>query len=392
MILTPVAHLEAGQILARPVPDPSRPDQDMLESGATLTGSVIEGLAKLRVRACWIRDERTDFLDASLPEELFRAQREVMIRLAEFFETQSADREAAPELQPLEAALTELRRGLARREESWAALEDFGADGGELAAHGAAVACLSLLLAGEAREILDREREEHGGREEDDPLSAIALGAALHDCGRLRLPPGLRTKRQGVLDRKELAALRKHPEQGFDLVRHEVPPHAANIVLNHHQRWDGHGYPARGEADGESGEGLAGRRIPAPSRLVAVANHFAAACRQRDRHGALRPGVQALFEMRFAVYRQWFDPDLENAFYRLQPAFPVGSEVRLSGGLRAVVTGFAPRAPCQPPVAILTGADGKPLEGKRTVRVDLAETTELHIAEAEGSHVSLYLF
>ena len=88
--------------------------------------------------------------------------------------------------------------------------------------------------------------------------------ALLHDIGKIGVPDGVLHK-PGRLDEEERRALQEHPRIGADiLLRIRFPREMARMVLHHHERWDGRGYPA----------GLAGERIPLESRIIALADAY----------------------------------------------------------------------------------------------------------------------
>ena len=79
-----------------------------------------------------------------------------------------------------------------------------------------------------------------------------------------------------------MAEMRRHPNYGHQMVKGSLPPAAAQVVLNHHQRFDGKGYPAR--IDSRTGEELAplsGRQIPVFSRIALAADVYDAATSRR---------------------------------------------------------------------------------------------------------------
>jgi HD-GYP domain-containing protein (c-di-GMP phosphodiesterase class II) len=127
---------------------------------------------------------------------------------------------------------------------------------------------------------------------------ALELGALLHDVGKLAMPlPVLLTA--APLSPAEWLSVRAHPVDGARMVAH-LPRLAAlaPIILHHHERWDGGGYP----------HGLAGTAIPLPARLVALADAYATLRAGRPYR---RPceGEEALAEIRRGLGTQ-FDPAL----------------------------------------------------------------------------------
>jgi putative nucleotidyltransferase with HDIG domain len=130
----------------------------------------------------------------------------------------------------------------------------------------------------------------------NEELADVALGALLHDVGKLDVPETILSK-PTALDERERRAIRGHVEAGERLLHRVVDlPAVLAIVRWHHERWDGAGYP-----DGKEGE-----QIPLAARIVAVADAFQAMIEVRPyRDGRSRRA--ALEEIRHHAGSQ-FDP------------------------------------------------------------------------------------
>ncbi|MEW5982699.1 MAG: diguanylate cyclase [Acidobacteriota bacterium] len=108
----------------------------------------------------------------------------------------------------------------------------------------------------------------------DSEIEAIRTAALLHDVGKLAVPDHILTK-PGPLTPDELQKVRIHSQVGADIVAGIPFPYAvAPLVLCHHERWDGSGYP----------NGLRGDSIPLGARILAVVDHFEALTSQRPFH------------------------------------------------------------------------------------------------------------
>jgi putative nucleotidyltransferase with HDIG domain len=93
---------------------------------------------------------------------------------------------------------------------------------------------------------------------------AIEFGALLHDAGKIGISRDILSK-AGPLTEDEWEIIRQHPQKGADILEDiQYLKEARDIVLYHHERYDGKGYPAQ----------LKGEEIPIGARLVAVANAF----------------------------------------------------------------------------------------------------------------------
>ena len=135
-----------------------------------------------------------------------------------------------------------------------------------------------------------------------ETLTAIEWGALLHDVGKTAVPPEILDK-PGPLAEEEMAVIRQHPRQGYQMLKHLVFLGAAlDIVLSHHERWDGRGYP----------NGLAGERIPLPARVFAVVDTYDAITSDRP-YRAARGHEEAIAELRRVAGTQ-LDPRVVDRF------------------------------------------------------------------------------
>lgn len=102
----------------------------------------------------------------------------------------------------------------------------------------------------------------------------IHIAGHLHDVGKIGIPDTV-LKKRGALDENEWQWMKQHPEIGAGIVR-SVPPFntsggVADIILSHHEQYDGSGYPQR----------LSAEAIPVGARIVAVADTLSALVRDR---------------------------------------------------------------------------------------------------------------
>ena len=210
----------------------------------------------------------------------------------------------------------------------------------------------------------------------------------LHDVGKMRVPPEILNK-PGKLTPEEMEEIKRHPVYGYEMVKGEVATVAEQVVLNHHQRWDGCGYPARvDKASGQTLPPLVGKQIPVFCRIATVVDVYDAATTNRCYQQA-KPPVRVLHEMR-TICRGFFDPIVERAFYEIIPPFPIGQVVTLSSGIEAAVVDFNPRHPLRPKVQCLRSAAGERFEDPSLEEIDLAIYPELYISEIDGQDVRPY--
>lgn len=139
---------------------------------------------------------------------------------------------------------------------------------------------------------------------ESDQLEALEFGAILHDVGKISVGERILSK-TGPLDDSEWLEMRMHPVYGAHMI--EGNPYlepALPVVLHHHERWDGTGYP----------DGLAGTDIPIGARLLSVADTFHAMTSNRPYRPAMTQ--EEAFQEILAQSGKQFDPEMVEAFER----------------------------------------------------------------------------
>ena len=205
----------------------------------------------------------------------------------------------------------------------------------------------------------------------------------------MRMPPEILNK-PGRLTEIEMRQMELHTVYGHEMVRGRVPPGAANIVLNHHQRYNGQGYPRRTDpASGQSLPAMAGKSIPVFSRIATVCDVYDAATSKRPYSPAKLP-VQVLHEMR-TWCRGFFDPVAEQAFYQIIPPFPIGQVVKLTNGVEAAVVDFNPLEPTRPKVQGLHAPDGSRYADPSLEEIDLVIYPDLAIDSVNGIKVAPFM-
>ncbi|MCS6800424.1 MAG: HD-GYP domain-containing protein [Chloroflexota bacterium] len=162
----------------------------------------------------------------------------------------------------------------------------------------------SRRVAGYAAELC---RELGLSRAETD---VIVRAARVHDIGKLGMSSAILSEAR-PLTPEEVAEIQRHPAIGAEIVARFADFRAgASIVLHHHERWDGTGYPGK----------LAGEKIPYGARIVAVCDTFDAMTTDRPYRLAL-PVSTALAEIARCAGTQ-FDPQIAAAFLRLHGYAP----------------------------------------------------------------------
>src|SRR5580658_2555355 len=175
-----------------------------------------------------------------------------------------------------------------------------------LEALGAAIDPRDSPTAGHSRRVFLYSMElakSIGGLEQE--IRSIAMGAWLHDIGKLAIPDRVLLK-PGPLTESEWEIMRRHARIGYELVKSiSFLAGAAEIVLTHHERFDGSGYP----------QGLRAEEIPFSARIFAVADTLDAMTSDRPYRAALP--LQAARDVIECGSGTLFDPLVVTAFLRV---------------------------------------------------------------------------
>ena len=167
------------------------------------------------------------------------------------------------------------------------------------------------------------------GQQQDMPqpeLEKLALGTLLKDIGQSAMATKLMTK-PGMLSKSEYTLVQSHVEEGLAVLEatSRLSETSVAVVLEHHERYNGCGYPYR----------MAGDEISLAGRMAAIVDSYDAMTSDRP----YRPAISPFLALR-QLYDQGgtqFDPALIAAFVRTVGIYPVGTLVRLESGHLAVV-------------------------------------------------------
>ena len=202
-------------------------------------------------------------------------------------------------------------------------------------------------------------------------LLQLATGALLHDVGMLRVPKEIVGK-TGKLDQTEIGKIKAHTIHSYKIITRELkyPEEIGLIALQHHERWDGEGYPKK----------LSGRQISFFARIVAVADAFEAMVSDRPYRDSMI-GYTAMRSILGDNGRR-FDPEILRVFIKCMGIYPLGSIVLLSSSCVCRVVENNPEAPLRPKVKIMINKDGSMVENDRGEIIDLNISKKIFIARA----------
>src|SRR5213594_4526345 len=147
----------------------------------------------------------------------------------------------------------------------------------------------------------------------DTEIQGVKTAALLHDIGKLAVPEHILSK-PGPLTQEEFHKIRIHPQVGAEIIAAVPFPYpVAPLILSHHERWDGKGYP----------QGIAGDAIPVGARILTIVDYYDAVTTERPYHKALSHD-SAIGLLRHEAGRA-LDPKLVPLFIEMLPA--LGAEL-----------------------------------------------------------------
>ena len=172
--------------------------------------------------------------------------------------------------------------------------------------------------------------------ESDEFAERLRLAGRLHDIGKVAVPDAILLK-AGPLTSAEFEVMKTHTTVGAEILSGSSSPLiqlAAEVALNHHERWDGTGYPS----------GLIGKAIPMSGRIVAVADVYDALRSERPYKRAW-PMLEAIRYI-IASSELHFEPRIVDAFLQIiLRAHPeITDDLREELEARAILRGSSPTA------------------------------------------------
>ena len=316
--------------LAREIIDPEN-GRVFLGAGCANLPKYADRLRNIGATHLYVQDAVA--ADVELPETVCEELRSRADRaLAEVYT--KLQLEQRPEYLPLMRMVKELLDDVLNIREYLVNVYELRCGGGDFIGHSVNVALLSLLLG----QLLCYD---------DEKLRKLGMGALLHDIGVAVLPEAVREKR-GVFNEEEKLLFQQHPVLGYHLVKDhwEVSALSRGVILSHHERSDGSGYPRR----------LLKGDIHEFSRIVGLVD-----CFEELTGGhpfSEKMNIQEAVEMLSVQGPLWFDAEMVEMFISRIPIYQTGTTVCLNDGRRAVVVSHNRGFPTRPIVRVFQDSTG----------------------------------
>lgn len=199
-----------------------------------------------------------------------------------------------------------------------------------------------------------------------DRLITLGAGALLHDIGMVRVPNYIAEKK-GSLTHDEYNRIKTHTVYGYRIALNELDlgNDIADIVMQHHEIYDGSGYPRK----------LEGENISDYARIVSICDVFIAMIKKRSYRDA-HMSYSAMKNILSGSSRK-FDPDYVKAFLSNMAIYPVGSIVQLNNGVMAKVVSANSELPLRPKVSVMVDEFGEKPDSEKII--DLEEENSIFI-------------
>lgn len=380
-----------GMQLALPVYNPEQKTNVLLRTGYTLTAVNIKRLEELNVDELWIKYPGTEAIKKQINPEVL-AQREVLGKnICEFVSNAQHKTNAHLSFNNYIRSVSDLITELLQNPSSAMVLDNLNSRNNNLMKHSTNVAFMSILMGIKLDSYIMKQRKRLKSYHAKN-ITNLGVGAMLHDIGLLQIDPNS-VKNYEETRQSDDGEYKRHTRVGYEMVKGKIDPSAGAVILQHHQHFNGTGFPQNlhGVTDGS----LAGNKIHVFARIVNVADTFDTL--HNPRADITIPMVRAMKMMLQPPIMNWFDPVVLRAFFCVVAPYPPGTLLRLSDGRYAVTVDHHPASPCRPIVQILDSPEeianqDSDNENRILPIIDLEEQPHIHVVEAAGEDVSDYQF
>lgn len=348
VLVLPVDDAEPGVCLALPVLHPQQPGQELLKAGYVLDEPVLRRLRQLGVETLYVAYPELADLDRHLLPVLSPARQRIYTQIRNTIRAVEKTAKPTVTFPDYYAATRELVITLLNQGQHAVYMEQLAGRAPEdEIAHATAVAHVSLMLGIRLEQYLIRERSRLSAAHAREVVN-LGVAGMLHDIGKPRLPESVRGANALLIpeDPQLRAEWEAHPRVGYEMVRGGIESSAAVAILQHHQRFDGTGFPSAKQPDKPDAP-LAGAQIHVFARIIAAADLYDRLAAAPD--GRRRTNLQVLHRIR-SEYASWIDPQILRILPSVVPPFPPGTIATLDDQRTAVIVGNDPANPYAPTV------------------------------------------
>jgi HD-GYP domain-containing protein (c-di-GMP phosphodiesterase class II) len=330
MRFVPVSSLVEGMVCGKKLYDVNQ--QMLLNSGSVIQKGYIDRIMSLGYQGVYIEDDMSndikvkDVISDELRMSAIKAVKDICIYAGS---TKKDYKQLDAKVNKTKVLISHIVEEILENKDTMVNLIDLKFYDDYTFFHSVNVAVLSILVGAE----FGLAKTE---------LFNVGLASILHDIGKMFVDKDVLNK-PGKLTIDEYEAVKQHPSFGFNYLKesYEIPASVYVAVLQHHERYDGTGYPMKKSK----------QEISIISRIICVADVYDALTSSRPYRKALLPSEAMEYIM--ANGGTMFDLELTKIFARKVAPFPIGTYVCLSNGLTGIVENNFEDACMRPNVKII---------------------------------------
>lgn len=372
-----IEHVQPGMVTARHIfpPGESR-GLPLLAARVVITEAMRDRLQKAKVETIVIDDDLSRGIEPQ-PPITDETRRTALAVVRDSFTRLDKGEGTLPkrQLKQLEATITAIVGDIAERKNLLVCLSDLNVFGGARMQHAINVCVLGCAI---ARRYFDEHGwvDYRGNRRQDgiaDRLQKLGVGLLLQDIGSLAVPQEIWDKR-GMLSADERRLLQQHPLLGVAMLdgSSDVSPLTKVTIAQHHERYDGTGYP----------RGLAGDDLHDNGQIAGIAEAYVSLCEERATGGRPRFAAHQAYEMILQASGKLYHPTIVEAFADTIAPYGPGTTIQLSDGRYAIVVENQPDQPLRPRVRVTHDEHG--LQFTPPLDLDLSIERDVQMLGATG--------
>ncbi len=200
-------------------------------------------------------------------------------------------------------------------------------------------------------------------------LFNLALASLVYDIGMVRVP-AIILEKESKLSPEEFNQIKTHPIHSYQIITKELglPMEIARVALEHHERFDGSGYPRK----------LHGNELSEMTKIISIADTYEALIKDRS-HREGKESYEAI-KVVLGEGSKKMDPEILKYFISMMSIYPVGSYVELNDGSIAQVISSDPVSPFFPTVKIIKDQFKDDVQDGEIIR--LSKTKDIYIVKS----------
>lgn len=332
MRLVPIELVKPNTIIGKTLYDSS--GRILVRAGVVLSQGIISKIKEINILSIYILDkysteEIDDIIRPELRQKAILTIKDAFLNINELTVADKFSKKQAAHFDNIETMAEDLIENILDNKNVLVPLVDIRSMDNYVYSHSVNVAIISLVL-GVALKLTKRQ------------LQHLCIGALLHDVGKSFISREIILKKE-ELSSEEITILQQHPTLGYRYLSdaYNLSANIKLIVLQHHERPDGFGYPKK----------LLNNEINILSKIVSITDTYDSLCAGRPNKKAMFPSD--VLEYLMSNAGKAFDYDIVNTFCKIVVPFSKGTLVELSNGNIAVVQDTLPGFPLRPIVKVI---------------------------------------